>query len=269
MAESLETAYVITLIGIVAVAVVVFVILFFVTAPYGRYQRRGWGPALHARTAWVVMELPAVVVIALCALFASSRGIGLWGGRAMTLYGVRLAPLLFLALWQVHYLYRTFVFPLLMRGGAKPFPVVLVVFAMVFNTANGFVNGYILFLSGRIYRISWIADPRFIVGIVLFVFGLVAHIGADRTLRRLRRTTENGYAIPRGGLFELVSAPNYFGEIVQWCGWAVMTWSLAGLSFAIFTIANLLPRGVRHHRWYRERFDEYPERRRAVVPYLI
>lgn len=254
----LDSAYSIGVLAIYASSVAVLVILFFVPAPYGRYQRRGWGPTISARAAWVVMELPAVLVIALCAASSVSSG------TQMTLL-----PLVFLALWQIHYLYRTFVFPLLMRGGGKQFPVVLVLFAMIFNTANGFVNGYNLFLSGRIYTLDWLLDPRLIGGLAIFVAGLCIHAFSDRSLRRLRRANEVGYSIPRGRLFELVSTPNYFGEIVQWIGWAVMTWSFAGLSFALFTVANLLPRGIGHHRWYREHFEDYPDRRRAIVPFIL
>lgn len=253
--STLESAYSIGLITIYAAAAGVFVILFFVAAPYGRYERPGWGPVMHARTAWIVMELPAVVVIATCALPGA--------GSHTTV------PLLFLILWEFHYLYRTFLFPLLMRGGQKRFPVVLVLFAMVFNVANGYVNGFNLFLRGREYTLQWLGDPRFVIGSALFIAGLIAHIASDRTLRRLRRENEEGYAIPRGGLFRVVSAPNYLGEIVQWIGWALMTWSFAGLSFAVFTIANLLPRGIRHHKWYREEFDDYPEQRRAVIPFIL
>jgi len=235
--------------------VIVFVILFFVSAPYGRYQRRGWGPTVSARSAWVIMELPAVVVILACALYRDQAA------------GV--VPLLMLFLWQIHYVYRTFLFPLLMRGGAKRFPVLLIAFAMVFNTANGYVNGYNLFLSGRVYDLAWLADPRFLAGLGIFVFGYIVHIRTDKTLRGLRRMDDEGYQIPRGGLFEYVSAPNYTGEIIQWIGWAVLTWSFAGLAFAVFTVANLLPRGVRHHRWYRETFEDYPKSRRAVIPFLV
>jgi protein-S-isoprenylcysteine O-methyltransferase Ste14 len=73
----------------------------------------------------------------------------------------------------------------------------------------------------------------------------------------------------RGFLFEHVSCPNYLGEIVEWTGWALAAWSLAGLSFAFWTIANLAPRALAHHRWYRERFPEYPPFRRAIVPWVL
>jgi hypothetical protein len=56
---------------------------------------------------------------------------------------------------------------------------------------------------------------------------------------------------------------------MMWTGWAVATWSLAGLSFALFTAANLIPRAVSHHRWYRRTFADYPRRRKAVIPGLL
>ena len=48
-----------------------------------------------------------------------------------------------------------------------------------------------------------------------------------------------------------------------------MPWSLAGLAFAVFTVANLLPRALATHRWYRAQFPDYPPQRRAVVPFLV
>ena len=53
-------------------------------------------------------------------------------------------------------------------------------------------------------------------------------------------------------------APNYLGEIVEWTGWALATWSLAGLAFAVYTAANLAPRAVANHDWYLSTFDDYP-----------
>jgi 3-oxo-5-alpha-steroid 4-dehydrogenase 1 len=34
-------------------------------------------------------------------------------------------------------------------------------------------------------------------------------------------------------------------------------------------MANLVPRARAHHRWYRERFPDYPARRKALVPGLF
>ena len=42
-----------------------FFALLFVTAPYGRHTRPGWGPTVSSRTGWVLMESPAVIAFAL------------------------------------------------------------------------------------------------------------------------------------------------------------------------------------------------------------
>ena len=78
-----------------------------------------------------------------------------------------------------------------------------------------------------------------------------------------------GYKIPRGGCFEYVSGANYFGEMLEWCGYAVAANSLPAAAFAFFTISNIGPRGWQHHLWYKEHFPGYPKHRRAVVPFLL
>ena len=91
---------------------------------------------------------------------------------------------------------------------------------------------------------------------------------SDDILRNLRKPGDEGYRIPRGGAFELVSGANFFGEIVQWSGFALASWSLPGLAFALFTFSNIAPRGASHHQWYLQAFKDYPPSRRAVIPFL-
>ena len=225
----------------------------FVTAPYGRHGRGGWGPKLPARVGWLVMESPAPLVFA---------GVYLAGDHRADL-----VPLVFLAMWQTHYVQRTFVYPFLMRGGA-PIPVVLMAMAIAFNVLNAYVNARWVSHLGS-YAAGWLADPRFLAGLALFAGGLALNLSADRTLRRLRAPGETGYRIPRGGAYRFVSCPNYLGEIVEWFGWALATWSVAGLAFALYTTANLAPRAIAHHGWYRQQFADYPAGRRAIVPYLL
>ena len=102
-----------------------------------------------------------------------------------------------------------------------------------------------------------------------FGVGMALNIDSSRRLLRLKKANPDDYSIPRGGLFRWVSCPNYLGEIVEWLGWALLTWSPAGLAFAAWTMANLVPRARAHHRWYRERFPDYPARRKALVPGLF
>jgi 3-oxo-5-alpha-steroid 4-dehydrogenase 1 len=107
-------------------------------------------------------------------------------------------------------------------------------------------------------------------GAAFFAIGMAINLHSDAVLFRLRRPGESGYRIPQGGLYRLVSSPNYLGEIVEWLGWAIATWSLAGLAFAVYTAAtaaNLVPRAIVHHRWYRDTFADYPVERKAIIPF--
>ena len=232
---------------------IVFASLLWVSAPYGRHFRPGWGPSLPNRMAWFWMELPALLVITVLVLSRpEGRDSAAW------------VPLLF---WQAHYAYRTFLFPALMRPSERTFPALLVLFAVAFNALNGYNNAQAL-LGAAATPLPFSA-PRFIAGAVLFMIGFVLHVHSDHVIRKLRRPGETHYEIPRGGGFRWVSSPHYLGEIIQWTGWAIMTWSLAGLAFALFTFCNLAPRALSNHRWYRATFEDYPRKRRALIPGLF
>jgi 3-oxo-5-alpha-steroid 4-dehydrogenase 1 len=235
-------------------AMVTAIVLVFVTAPYGRHTRKGWGPALDNRLGWIIMEAPAPLVFALCFLAGEYRG--------------SLTAWVFLLMWEVHYVYRAFIYPLGLRGSEKRMPVVVAAVGLLFNALNGYLNGRYLYSFSGGYPNDWLTDPRFFAGLLLFVTGCAINRQSDRTLRRLRENGESGYTIPHGGFYRWVSSPNYFGEIIQWFGWALATWSLVGLMFAVWTAANLAPRALSHHHWYREYFLDYPPERKALLPRL-
>ena len=229
---------------------VVLASLLLIPAPYGRHYKKGWGGTLPNRLAWVLMEIPAFVVIAWLVLSSPARD-----------QAVALAPLAF---WMFHYGYRTFVFPALMRPSDKTFPAALVLFAIAFNVLNGYNNAQPLIESAR--PGSTVLSAHFIFGAVIFLAGFMMHVHADGIIRRLRKDDSGGYSIPHGGMFRWVGSPNYLGEMIQWTGWAVMTWSLAGVAFALFTVCNLLPRAIANHKWYRAQFSDYPAGRKILIP---
>ena len=107
------------------------------------------------------------------------------------------------------------------------------------------------------------------MGVGVFVLGFVINTHADTVLIKLRKPGETGYKMPRGGLYERVTCPNYLGELIEWVGFAIASWSLPGLAFAVYTAANLVPRALANRRWYRERFPDYPAHRKALIPYVL
>jgi len=236
-----------------ALAVAVFILLLFIPAPYGRHAKNGWGPMIPARHAWIAMEIisPAVMVIT----FVTA------GQRTFQ-------ATLLMSLWLGHYIYRTLVFPFLLRPGSHPVPLSIVIMSVIFNTVNAGINGIFLFHYAK-QDVSGPWNPVFLAGFAIFFTGFAIHVLSDRSLRHLRQSNDSGYGIPVGGLFVYVSCPNYLGEIIEWIGWAVACLNPAALSFALWTIANLVPRALAHHRWYKRHFPDYPRTRRAVVPFIL
>jgi hypothetical protein len=148
-------------------------------------------------------------------------------------------------------------------------PVAIVGSAAAFNVVNAGLNGLYLGWLGDVYPVTWLTDPRFIVGVLVFLAGATINLWSDNRLIGLRSGGRQGYSIPHGGFFERVSCPNHLGEIIQWSGFALMCWNLPALSFAVWTAANLIPRALSHHAWYRRTFPDYPTDRRAVIPVLL
>ena len=225
------------------------------TAPYGRHARTDWGPSISNQLGWCLMELVSLIVFA---------GLFLMGSNGKT------APMwVFFALWTAHYINRSLIFPWRTRTQGKSIPVAIVGSAAAFNIVNAGLNGLYLGWVGDIYPASWLTDPRFIVGLVVYAAGAAINLWSDNKLIGLRAGGKQGYSVPQGGLFNWVSCPNHLGEIIQWSGFALMCWNLPALSFAVWTAANLIPRAMSHHAWYRRTFADYPQDRRAVIPTLL
>jgi 3-oxo-5-alpha-steroid 4-dehydrogenase 1 len=230
------------------------VYLLFWAAPYGRHARKGFGPTLDNTLAWVLMEAPAAL-IPLALYLASDRH--------------DLVTTIFLLIWEAHYVQRAVLYPLKIRGRGARVPLAIPISGAGFNLLNAYLNFRYLTELAPSYATDWLADPRFLAGLAVFVLGYTINRQSDRILLGLRAPGETGYKIPRGGFYRFISCPNYFGELVEWCGWALLTYSLPGLFFALFTAANLVPRALSHHRDYRRRFPDYPSERRAVVPFVL
>ncbi|PLX10572.1 MAG: hypothetical protein C0597_16515 [Marinilabiliales bacterium] len=238
----------------IGIALVIFPIALFITAPYGRHSKNTWGPLINNRIGWVVMELPALLVF-------------IWFNfQSQKIFTTVL--IVAISLWLIHYTNRSLIFPFRIKSKNKKMPVVIMVFAIIFNSVNGFINGYYLAYFSD-YSEAWIYNPRFIIGLLIFLFGFFINQYHDRILIKLRKDSSGGYQIPKGGLFKYISCPNFFGEIIEWAGFAILLWNLPALAFFIWTIINLVPRALDHHKWYNNRFNNYPTKRKAIIPYVL
>ncbi|XP_015473733.1 3-oxo-5-alpha-steroid 4-dehydrogenase 1 isoform X3 [Parus major] len=137
-----------------------------------------------------------------------------------------------LGCFLLHYAHRALIFPLLIREG-KPTPFFTFVLALLFCAFNGYLQGRSL-TTYAIYPAGWLGDSRFITG----------------------------------GMFEYVSGANFFGEILEWFGFALACYTIESLAFALCTLFILGSRARQHHKWYLEKFEDYPKDRKIVIPFL-
>ncbi|MCW3464860.1 hypothetical protein [Chitinophaga nivalis] len=222
-------------------------------APYGRHTSSNWGPMVSNKIAWLLMETVVLISFAAWIPWSSFQ----WASISGFMIG----------LFLLHYLHRSFVYPFMIRTNGKKMPLVIMLSAILFNTVNGSLLG-IWFAAFARYPDNWGTSLPFLLGVVCFGAGMWLNWWADYRLIRLRGKGDTGYKIPLGGGFHYVSSPNLLGEILEWGGYALLTWSLPALAFFIWTCANLVPRALSNHRWYRQKFPEYPAQRKVLIPFI-
>jgi 3-oxo-5-alpha-steroid 4-dehydrogenase 1 len=235
--------------------IVAFPFLLKVTQPYGRHISAQWGPTINNKLGWFLQEIPSLIFLSLF-FFTGS------GEKTK-------AAWFFWGIWVAHYINRSIIFPLRTRTNNKSIPLVIVASAIFFNFMNGYLNGTFLGNFAGGYSDDYFISPRFLVGLVVFITGAVINNQSDNILINLRKPGESGYKIPLGGLFKFVSCPNMLGEMVEWLGFAIMVGSFPAWSFALWTAVNLIPRTLDHHKWYLQKFSNYPRERKAVIPFLL
>lgn len=245
--------YSLTLWILVAIIILIILLKFKKLKTYGRHVPKN-GILLNNRLGWFLMEIPTLILMPYF----------IYTGKNT----INTVIFCFLSLYIVHYLNRTIIFPLRLKLKKNKIPIHIVFSAALFNLINTFFLGY-YFGNIKIYKENWLTTPYFIIGIIIFFIGMLINIKSDNILINLRKNNNEEYSIPRKGLFKYISCPNHFGEIIEWLGFAILTWSFAGFSFFIWTTCNLIPRSIKHHNWYRNKFKKYPNKRKAVIPYLL
>ncbi|KAI8150145.1 3-oxo-5-alpha-steroid 4-dehydrogenase-domain-containing protein [Fennellomyces sp. T-0311] len=230
-------------------------ILFWIDAPYGRFAGNlffDW--SFPGKWTWCIVEAVSPVMFTLSMLLVAPSP---WEPSQVLLF----------RLWMAHYINRAVLHPYRAPSMA-PLHAITSIAMLGFNILNGYTNG--VWCARHSFPMNTLNVP---VGLGLWVLGFAINVYHDNILFNLRRAKnpKQRYFIPHGGLFKFVSCPNYFGEAIEWAGFAVITWgSYPALTFLAATIGNLFPRATRAHAWYQNEFkEEYPSSRKAVIPFIF
>ena len=253
------------LIGMTIMAAVVFTVLQFVTVAYGMTYNNRWGASIRSNWGWMMMEAPVFLLMFVIYIGAMIKGapytVDTFPWVTMTIF----------VFFELHYLQRSSVFPAKMRGTSK-MPMSIIFTGFFFNAINAYMQGgWLFYVSPEQYTLDWFWSPQFIIGTVLFFTGMVINMQSDIIIRRLRKDKrDNNYYLPTGFLFDKINSANYFGEIMEWVGFATLSWSVSGLVFVLWTMANIVPRAKSVHERYIQFFGEDFKKlnRYKVLPFI-
>lgn len=173
-------------------------------------------------------------------------------------------------LFELHYFQRSFIFPMLMKGKSR-MPIAIMLMGITFNVINGLLIGTSLFVfPPSLFNegIAYLAHPTAILGIAIFFVGMAINLHSDHVIRHLRQPGDTRHYLPQKGFYRYVTSANYFGELVEWTGFALLCSTPAAWLFVVWTAANLIPRAAAIHRHYREEFGEAVGTRKRVIPFV-
>lgn len=228
-------------------------------------------------------------------------------------------PTVLALLFLTHYANRAIISPLRTPVRSQSHLIVPMC-AVSFNSVNGTLMGaFLAALASRstpVLAVDW----KFWFGISMWAIGFAGNIWHDEILLNIRRKAKKDkaiaqekspqkseeekphYAIPHGGLYSLISYPNYFSEWVEWIGFTIAATALTSqlpLTHVIFPFAPehmdlgafsqmrfvqrltppwlflfselflMFPRAWNGHKWYQKKFPDYPSQRKAVIPFLL
>ena len=248
--------YCMTMWAMAVIAVFVFIALYFVKAGYGIFRTKQWGISINNKAAWVMMEAPVFIVM-----------LYMWASNGAS---TALPSFLAFLLFELHYFQRSFIFPMLMKGKSR-MPIAIMLMGITFNVINGLLIGTSLFVfPPSLFNegIAYLAHPTVILGIAIFFVGMAINLHSDHVIRHLRQPGDTRHYRPQKGFYRYVTSANYFGELVEWTGFALLCSTPAAWLFVVWTAANLIPRAAAIHRHYREEFGEAVGTRKRVIPFV-
>lgn len=251
----------------------IFISLFFVKINYGKFynsdleevnwfQRllRKYFPVISSKKAWIIQGSPGIFVTLFYIVYAFSH--------------ITLKRIIVIFPFFMHYIHRAFIFPFRIHSSENiPLEITIMTFISCFFNAI-MINRSIFYFSNY-DKEFWLF---YIFGMISFGIGAYINIFSDYSMAKQRSENKHGlngkYIIPKGFFFDCISCPNYFGEIIEWLSFIVISSSFGSLVCFVTNVSFLFPRSIQIHEWYKENFknefnnDKDLSERKAILPFL-
>ena len=217
----------------------------FFRVPYGKFVvKKWWLPLITNQNAFLLMEMPNLVVITGC-LFI--KGIPHWTNGVIMLC------------FLLYAFNRAIMYPASIVRIKANWPLPLVLLGILFTTINS-LNQVSVFYGDYNF---W--NPNVFLGFFIWLYAFYETWYADSQLLDFASKNE-GYILPHGRWFNLISGPHYTFEVLMWFGYFMMSMSYESLLFLMSTIFNVVPRALATHKFYQEKFG--PIDTKAIIPFV-
>lgn len=113
-----------------------------------------------------------------------------------------------------------------------------------------------------------------VLGFVLYIIGFTMQHQSLRKLAGLRKNSgehvKHEHKMPEGGMFEYLSCPHMFAEVLVYIGILIVLQGHTGwLVVTIWVLSNQIQVALMNHSWYVGTFKDYPKHRRAIFPFVL
>lgn len=172
-----------------------------------------------------------------------------------------------LALWTLHYVKREVETVFVHEFGWDTMPPFNLFKNCVYYWGFAAIVAWAVNYPG-VLPANW--SINLVLGAIVFIFGLLCNGKCHLMLKRLRKPGVSEMQIPRGFLFEYVTKPNYFFEILTWFGFNILTgFTIPGILFNIAGAYQMIVWARQGHAKLRKIFPDYPKNRKAIFPFIL
>lgn len=114
-----------------------------------------------------------------------------------------------------------------------------------------------------------------VIGTAVFLYAWYHQFQAAVILANLRKdkngnVVTSAHKIAYGGLFERLSSPHLTCEVLLYLGLAlILKQSSTFLYVFLWVLSNQAETALLNHWWYKKAFKNYPQQRKALIPYVF